>query len=158
MKGHAEIRMPPEEPEKFADGAYEVPVFFHEEEKKIIIGISWVDIENGTLSASLDIDHQAFMNMGFELVFEETYFPHEGRKYSLHARKKSEDRVVVPLLNKAGKKIGEAYFTQEPTELKFESFQIVGEEAVEALGLKFALTEVGSQCNVTVFNADKKLV
>lgn len=83
-----DLKSLPEEPERFKNGAYEVPIFFHEEGNKKVIGIAWVDIEDGDMSASLEIDHKAFMAMGFDLMFEETNFPHEGSKYSLHARKK----------------------------------------------------------------------
>ncbi len=78
-------------PEQFSDGEYEVPVFLHEDGKEQIIGVGVIEIDDGELSATIDIDHKVFMDLGFELKFQETNFPFEGRKYSLHARKKKED-------------------------------------------------------------------
>lgn len=63
----------------------------------------------------------------------------------------SDEIVIVPLFNKSGVKVGEAYFIQEPTELNFRSVHIYGEDVLEDLGLSLALTERRLQCNVTIF-------
>lgn len=66
----------------------------------------------------------------------------------------SDEIVIVPLLNKTGGKIGEAYFVQEPEQLSFRSIHIYGHDVVESLGLTLALTEAGEQCNVTIFEQE----
>lgn len=67
----------------------------------------------------------------------------------------SDEIVIVPLFDRDENKIGEAYFVKEADLLNFRSVQIYGQNAIDNLGLIFALSGIRDECVAMLAEEEK---